>query len=369
MTRLIVAFPAYLIACGDEYSLDVKTLEGVSALARLWPDRLVLCAPLTDGPPGPGERWFLPDEAGFDVVTGPDLLTAVRRAGDGLILATLTASVHQLHSLMDRTVLMCEFSPEDLTAHDLSAASSLRARARVRVGGLRRTRALTKLVQTARGIQANGYPAFDRWRPEAKSAHLFFDSRITADDVEQARAKPRTTPQVPPHVAFSGRLIPAKGPEYAVDVARRLDVQLTVFGTGSLASTLQSQAPEHVTFAGHSDFETQWLPTVRTDIDLMILPHVQGDPSGTYLESAGCGVPVVGFDNVALKALTSRHGIGWTVPMRDGEALAAKVESVLSDPGEWARARTACLDFMARHDFASETERRVAHLLTLCQEG
>jgi len=97
----------------------------------------------------------------------------------------------------------------------------------------------------------------------------------------------------------------------------------------------------------------------------MVLPHVQGDPSGTYLEAAGCGVPVVGFDNVALESLVRRHGLGWTVPMRDIVALADRIESVLADAAGWQEARERGLELMAAHHVDAEFDRRVEHLRDL----
>jgi glycosyltransferase involved in cell wall biosynthesis len=172
------------------------------------------------------------------------------------------------------------------------------------------------------------------------------------------------------HLGFSGRLVRAKGPGYAVDVARALSrdgakVRLTVMGGGELEPELRRMGSGTVRFAGGLRFADEWTRYVREDIDLMVLPHLLGDPSGTYLESAGCGVPVLGFDNIALSSLVGRHGIGWTVPIQDTAALIDMARRIVADGTGWQRARSHGLAFMADHHVDAEFRRRVEHLRAL----
>lgn len=368
MTSLVVAFPGTVIGGrGGRYSMDVKTLDGLLAYRRHWPGRIVLAAPLA--PPevavGPGERWFATSE-GIDVATGNTLTEAVRSAGPGLVLASLTPRIGELAHAFDRTVLVVEFTPQELTRHDAAPQGSL-GRLRTRLGGWRRALAMDRLAARVRGVQANGHPAFDHFAPLARSALLFFDTRLTADHVRLARDTPRRPPGRPLRLCFSGRLIAAKGPSFALGVARSLGAAATlvVLGTGTQDRSLRANAPENVRFGGHLGFDPDWTRFVREEVDVMLLPHVQGDPSGTYLEAAGCGVPVLGFDNVALDSLVREHGLGWTAPLGDSAALAAAAKRVLAEPAAWADARTRCLDFMADHHFEAEYARRVEHLLSL----
>lgn len=369
MTSLVVAFPGSVIrdATGTRYSMDVKTLDGLHAYRRHWPGRIVLAAPLAppELAPGPGERWFGASD-GIDVATGNTSADAVRAAGPGLVLASLTPRIGELADVLDRTVLVVEFAPEELTRHDAARQDHL-ARLRTRLGGWRRAASMDRLAARVRGVQANGHPAFDHFAPLARSALLFFDTRLTAEHLRLARETPRRPPGRRLRLCFSGRLIAAKGPSFALDVARALGdaATLVMLGTGEQAAELRWNAPENVRFGGHLDFDPDWTRFVREEVDVMLLPHIQGDPSGTYLEAAGCGIPVLGFDNVALDSLVRHHGLGWTVPLGDSAALAAAAKRVLAQPDAWAAARSGCLDFMAEHHFEAEYARRVAHLLSL----
>ena len=71
-----------------------------------------------------------------------------------------------------------------------------------------------------------------------------------------------------------------------------------MLGSGPDLGRLKEVAGPSVTWWGEVAFEPDWVRLVSTSVDLMVLPHTQGDPSGTYLEAAGLGVPVVGFGNV-----------------------------------------------------------------------
>ncbi len=347
--------------------MDVKTLAGLERYRDRWPGDVILAAPEVDIPVGDGERWFSPDDLGIGVASAATLLDAVRQTQPDLVLASLTPRIHELEPFLARSVVVAEFTPEDLASHELAAAPSAIAKARVRVGAIRRARAMEQIVRRARALQCNGYPAFERLGPYASSSLLFFDTRLTAEHVEAARRTPRAAPARPARLCFSGRLIHAKGPEFAVQLAADLadDVELTILGSGGLADDLKRVAGPNVRFGGHLDFDTEWTRWVTKEIDLMVLPHVQGDPSGTYLEAAGCGVPLLGFGNVALQALVGRHGLGWTAPVRDQVGLNSAARKALGDPVAWAAARAQGLEFMAEHHVDAEYARRVDHLISL----
>ena len=225
-------------------------------------------------------------------------------------------------------------------------------------------------VRRALGIQCNGYPAFERFGPLSTSPLLFFDTRLTADHVRLARETERSAPSSPFRLCFSGRLIDAKGPQHAVAVADRLTAAgvactLDVIGVGPLGQELRRTAGPNVRFKDPMDFAQGWTTYVRDEVDLMVLPHTQGDPSGTYLEAAGSGVPVVGFDNVALAALVAHHGLGVAVPLGDDAALSAAAEAVLDDTAQWTNLREHGLTFMAKHCYENEASRRVQHLVAV----
>lgn len=375
MSRLVVGYPAALPLTADgEVSIDEKLRSGVARYRERWPGGdVVLAAAHTDdtGASGLGVRRLRRADLGFDLVTADTWRAAMDDAAGDLHLLPLIHRLHEVEHLVERSVLTVEFTPEDLATTERRGSSGPVSRARVELGSMRRRRTFESWVRRARGVQCNGYPAYDRFRDLSASALLFFDTRLTAHHVDRARETPRTAPRSPFRLCFSGRLIDAKGPQHAIAAAERLraegiDCTLDVIGVGPLEQELRRTASPHTRFRKGMDFAGGWTAYVREEVDLMVLPHTQGDPSGTYLESAGCGVPVVGFDNVALESLVRRHGIGVTVPLADDEALARAVSELLSDRGRWTELRSNGLSFMTAHGFEQESDRRVQQLVSLC---
>lgn len=130
-----------------------------------------------------------------------------------------------------------------------------------------------------------------------------------------------------------------------------------------MRETLQERAEGWVQFRGFRDYRTEWLNDVRDTVDLMLLPHLQGDPSCTYFESLGSGAPVLGFANATLSPLVQRHGVGWAVPRGDIDGMVEILRSLIDDPEALLRARQSGLDLVAANDFETTTQRRVDHLL------
>lgn len=374
MTRLVVGYPAALPESPDgSVVIDEKLRSGVSRYQELWPGgNVVLAAPRApaEGKGGLGTRLRSRDELGFDLVLAPTWAQALDQAAGDLHLLPLLHRTSEVEHLLERSVLTVEFTPEDLARTEHRGASGALANARITVGSARRRRTFESWVRRARGIQCNGYPAYDRFAALSPSALLFFDTRLTSDHIRLAQEQQRDAPSTTFRLGFSGRLIDAKGPQHAIAAIERLrangvECTLDLIGTGPLEQELRRTAGPTVRFKEGMDFATGWTTYAREELDLMLLPHTQGDPSGTYLEAAGCGVPVVGFDNVALDALVQRHGIGVTAPLDDNAALARTVSAVLADGEQWATLRSNGLKFMAAHCFEVESQRRVEHLASL----
>ena len=369
-----MGYPAALSVTPDgNVLIDEKLRSGVARYRESWPGGdVVLATPhATDASyPGLGTHLRRRDELGFDLVTADTWRGALDAASGDLHLLPLLHRLDEVDHVIERSVLTVEFTPEDLTRTERRDALGLESRARVALGSLRRRRTFEAWARRARGLQCNGYPASDRFAGLSASPLLFFDTRLTAEHVRAARAIKRPAPSAPFRLCFSGRLIAAKGPQHAVAAVELLraagvDCTLDVIGVGPLEQELRGQAGPHVRFLEGMEFAQGWTSYVRDEVDLMVLPHTQGDPSGTYLEAAGCGVPTAGFDNVALESLVRRHGIGATAPLGDDAALAQTIIEVLSDPETWWSMRHRGLDFMELHCFENESNRRIEHLASV----
>lgn len=373
MATLAIVLPGVLPRRDGQVALDDKTLAGLSLYAAHWPgDLVVVSIGAEQAQAGPADRWYPSQGLPVSIVTAPTLAAGVGRLSPDLLLSPLIPATTELDPWLDRTVLVAEFTPDDLTTHELREARAA-GRPRIRFGGWRRGRRMTRLARAARGIQCNGYAAHDHFSRVRPDALLYFDTRLSADHVRLAD-NGRERPKERPTLAFSGRLIDAKGPRFAIEAHRLLRDRgvadrLLVLGTGEQEARLRELAGPGVEFLGHVPFDREWTRLMREEVDVMVLPHTQGDPSGTYLEAAGCGVPVAGFDNVTLSALAGRHGLAVTAPLGNVDLLAERIAALLTDHERWRRHRRAGLDFMASHHVEAEYRRRSEHLAACAAPG
>src|ERR1700722_10242190 len=92
--------------------------------------------------------------------------------------------------------------------------------------------------------------------------------------------------------------------------------------------------------------------------DLFVCCHIQSDPSCTYLESFGAGLPIVGYYNRMWRGLLKASGAGYASPM-------GKPTKVVDDIAKLITAReldelsARALEFAKRHTFELEFQKRV----------
>lgn len=236
-------------------------------------------------------------------------------------------------------------------------------------------------VAAAHGIQCNGTPTYERYRQVNPNAHLYFDTRTSDDgfatlsDMDQRSARLRDRKR-PLHIAFSGRLLRMKGAHHLVKIAdglldRGVNFRMTICGGGELESSIKREIGlrgllGRVSMAGVLDFERQLLPMMREQVDLFIAPHVQGDPSCTYLETLACGVPIVGYANEAWSGVLDRATVGWDTPVGKPEKMAELIASL--DRRDIESYGKTALRFARDHSFNRTFARRVDHMVDLLRE-
>ena len=235
-------------------------------------------------------------------------------------------------------------------------------------------------IRRAAGIQCNGPATFNAYRTINRSPILYFDTRAdsdliaTNDEVERRLVRNRKGPL---RLVFSGRLIPIKGAEHLVEVARSLvrrevDFRLDVYGDGESRPGMEqdlerSGLRSRVKLHGAVDFATELVPRIREESDLFVCCHLQGDPSCTYLETMACGVPVVGYGNEALTGILDCVHAGKAARVADVEDLADLIEAIAHRREQlvpWSRAAVA---FGREHCFERTFERRVAHMAAVAE--
>lgn len=226
------------------------------------------------------------------------------------------------------------------------------------------------------GIQANGYPAMNAYSQVCNNAILYLDNRIGADllatEPEMQARRDRIRSGQPIEILHSGRLEPMKGSQDLVPIAKRLsergvNFKMTVFGAGSLEEEIRKGVTENglsdkVELNGPIDFETGLVPYARTKADLFLSCHRQSDPSCTYIESMGCGLPIAGYANEMWRGLRQSSQAGWIAPLGDWERLADQVAEVASQREEIISKADKAFSFASDHRFEQEFQRRVNHL-------
>lgn len=357
-----------------QFGLDAKALSGIRRYSRLWDGPTSLACPGSPRPANhvPGVEWFFDVDEEFNVLLDPNFPEAVISARPDIILA-----LHRFHpcyeSILDSGIPVAFTSEQDLRMRfdiQLLTERSFLGRARVAAGIVRREGALRRLARAAAGLQCNGFAAWNSYARYNENAILFHDHRMTTADLHSANDSLPWDGRRALRLGFSGRLIDIKGPRYFIELAGRLSctdpaIRLHVIGTGELEHDLKASAGPNVVFHGFLDFESQWKEFVRNNIDIMVLPHMQGDPSCTYFEAMGCGVPILGFHNQMLTPLVRQHSIGWAVQQKDVAALVRVIEEILEEPNQWAIARDNALSFMRENDFDTVSRRRMVHLRNL----
>lgn len=185
------------------------------------------------------------------------------------------------------------------------------------------------------GIQANGQPAFKAYGQMGRTSILYYDTRITEEQLVSAEEiltkQNAIRGRRPLRLAFSGRLEAIKGADHLIPIAKELAAReipytLDIFGDGSLRTTMQ-EAVAHagldnvIRIHGPVSFHDELVPQMKGHVDLFVCPHMQGDPSCTYLETLSCGVPIVGYANAAFMGVLQLGEAG--VAARMGSAASA----------------------------------------------
>jgi colanic acid/amylovoran biosynthesis glycosyltransferase len=231
-------------------------------------------------------------------------------------------------------------------------------------------------LRQAGHVQCNGTPTFHAYQPLVHDALLYFDTRLDSAMLATPAAIHNRLAQHAQsgilRLAFSGRLIAIKGADHLIRVAaelksRAVPFEFLICGGGELEPAMRQSVNaqglnEHVKFLGTLDFASELMPLLRDRIDLFVCCHRQGDPSCTYLETMGCGVPIVGYANAAFQGIAETSGAGWTVPMNRPAALAEKIASLAKRPRDIEEHSLRSLAFAQQHTFEKTFAARVEHL-------
>lgn len=362
MPLLVVTTPETILTDGDMIDASPKTVSGMLELSKGWPGDFLWLAHArhVEQLPHGTALSHLPVE----ITTTDDRLATLETLKPDLLHATLAKSeLPILEQHAPRTVMLAENSLSGRLQWAVEASPSRRISLRHRAGLARLEWRYRRALRSAAGIQCNGLPSWNSYHRLNPDSLLFYDSRISASVIPDGQS---VTEQGPASTfAFSGRWLRPKGFIDALEAfdlaATRADHELIlkIFGAGELADRIPNR--NDIEVRGNLDFETQWIPEVRTSVDVMLLPHRQPDPACTYLEAAGLGAPFLSYDNAAATQLADRFGIGAVAPMGSTAALADLIVRASTD-SDWVHSmRLRSIEFMSSHSFEKEFARRASH--------
>ncbi len=390
MSRLLMIAPAPVIELSDgKLRLDVKFVEGMNVHVAEWdgPVTCILKRGAEDIPFGATydradldfTLEIIDREAAIDVrdLTANDLIFAGADMYDVLHLAA-----PEQRPAGTKLVYAIEYDQDTrLRIASLDGKRSFLRKLRSKVWLLNQERRRRAALRGCDGVQANGYPAFSAYSKLNNNTILYLDGRmrhaIMATPQEQAARAVHLQSDAPLRLVHSGRLEPLKGGQDLIPVARALhqagvNFTLDIFGSGSLGADIAKDIAaaglgDMVHLHEPVDFETALVPFMRQNADLFLSCHRQSDPSCTYLECLGCGIPVVGYKNAMWQHMAVQSGGGWAVTLGEINALADKISELSGNPAALLKAGELGLEFAKAHAFETEFSKRMTHLADIAR--
>jgi colanic acid/amylovoran biosynthesis glycosyltransferase len=389
---LFVIVPSVPVAKdGKNFIIDEKALSGLLLYLRFWPGsvRCVFRA---------GSRSDLPYGRPYDPRDLPFEIVVLRRGeavGDEIIsdASVVLASgdnwldfpiADQGRRLSIPVCFVIEYILETrLQILNLSEATLI-SKAKSLIWTLIMERKRRRAFSRSSGLQSNGTPAANAYSGLASDVLTFFDTRLSeqqmATDQELASKHRRLLEGGPLRMAFTGRLEKMKGADDLIKIAVALDragidFRLDIYGAGSLERAMKAtlgrsagkSLGEKVRVHDPIDFDRELVPLVRSEVDLFLCCHRQSDPSCTYLETLGCGVPIIAYDNKAWSGITSLADVGWTTKMNAVDEVVRKIMDLNLDRTELVKKMHSARDFAKNHGVELEFERRVGQLVRMAK--
>ena len=386
MTKELIILPSLQAQRGAEggFVLTKKFLEGAREIARCWPGQVTALVEMTEIPSAEFDLVEVPTEThGIVLEERPashDPLVA-RVANAAAVLGFPSREQMALAAPCRAAgvafVLVTEYTPETERQIMRSNTANPLLRARRLAWLWRTSHQRRRALKISAGVQCSGTPTYDLFRSIQPNAILFFDNRLRANEVASdavCRRKADALMQGRPlRLVFGGRFAPMKGVMHLPDVARALKrrgtaFSMEIYGDGPLRDPLEARIAElglqdNVQLCAPLDFRTGWVPVLSDKADLFVCSHIQGDPSSTYPEVMSCGVPIVGYDNVAFQGIVRQSGTGWMSPIGKPVQLADRIAELDRNRALLANSVFTGRAFAREHVFENTFRRRTEHLI------
>lgn len=231
-----------------------------------------------------------------------------------------------------------------------------------------------RVMRGARVIHCNGFPVYDESLRFNSNCLLYLDSRVASSDLisdgqlneRLIKAAQRKTLRV----LYSGRYERIKGVLDALRVVIEcqrmgLDIEFHAFGQGSLQSELNriaSFAPIPGKIYINDAIPFPQLVDRSREFDLFLSCHIQADPSCTYLETFGAGLPIVGYGNKMFERLCEVSNAGVATRIGKPRLVADQIAILCRDRSSLVRLSRLARSFCADHTFEKEFSLRADSL-------
>jgi glycosyltransferase involved in cell wall biosynthesis len=212
-----------------------------------------------------------------------------------------------------------------------------------------------------------------------ESAHVieatWIDSNwvVNDDALRQREQALAARPSGMLRLMFAGRLTPAKGITWLVDVLAALGaedrarVHLDIYGEGPAGAALQeaicqSGLQEQVRMCGSLAYGASFLAAL-SDHDALIVPSLSDEQPRVVYDAYSQGVPVIASATPGLAQCVQHEATGWLFPVSDAESLCRILRQLAADPSALACAGRNAVN-AARQRTHSEMHRRRWQLLS-----
>lgn len=375
--ELIVFAPKLGTPSSGGWRLDAKFASGVDLMAKYWdgPVTVMLSEGLSTSL-STVEYDSTRHPFAIEPIPSADSLQR-RLTADTALMAPLRWETEWLTVVTGDTTLVWVTDHSPLTR--LQAARTERetfiTSLRSTLGAAKKSVSTTRTARRGDGIHCNGTPAYEYYLRWGRNPLLFFGSRVPLRLMPSADSiRPKITdPGGKPTLVFSGRLERIKGvhliPDIALELKRlALDFEWHILGDGSLKSELLTRLrhlalDDVVTLHSPKPFTTAWVPWMIEEATLFVCPHLQSDPSSTFLETLSCGVPIVSFPNTSLRGMQEYCPQAIRLShSREPRELARLIAQSCEDRQRLLVAAGDALHFAKQHSVEEQMKSRVSHI-------
>lgn len=268
-------------------------------------------------------------------------------------------------------VLILEYDLKtQITINASGVSNLLRKCVRALRSSLHYARVDVPAMRNAQSLHCNGYPIYRESALFNANRLIYLDSRMSGDmviaeDVLSTRLANRQNRRL--KLLFSGRYEKIKGATDAVRVGiecvrRGLPVEMHCYGQGALRDDMQALVTaaecEQAIFV-HDAIPYPELVQRSYEFDLFVCCHIQNDPSCSYLEAFGAGLPVVGYANRMWRNLSQASGIGFASTIGNVDKVVESIVGLMQKPEQLNRWSQVSREFALEHTFEAEFKKRI----------